>query len=152
MPAREIVVFGDLMEAQFKVDCRHGEFGRVNRAEFKCRIDVASRQKLGRDTKLFHHFCAKTKEAHFQAFKVFNRVDFLGEPARCFRCDQAAEQRLDAMFGVKPVKDFLTAAKFDPCQIFTSLRTKRNGTEKLKCRNLARPVTRGGEGGIDGTG
>ena len=73
VPAREVVVLGDLVEAKRQVHHRHRELGRVDGAELQRLENFAGLQDLRRDAELLHHDRAEPEEAHLQALEVVER-------------------------------------------------------------------------------
>ena len=110
VPTGEVVVLGNLIEAELQIDGGHREFGRVNGAEFQCREDVAGGKKLCRGTELFHYLCTEPEDAHLHALEIFGRFDFLAEPARGFGYGAAAYDTLDVVASVDLVIMLFTAA------------------------------------------
>ena len=72
VPAREVVVLGDLVEAQRQVHDRHRELGRIDGAELQRLEDFAGLQDLGLHAELLHHVGAEPEEAHLEALEVLD--------------------------------------------------------------------------------
>ena len=142
MPAGEIVVLRNLVEAELGVDRRHGEFRGVNDATFQSRIDVRSREKLGLCAHLRHDLGTKTEETHLQALDLIERGNFGLEPAGSFRADCKAIERNQVMLGIDFVTKFLASAEPFPGHEFTNLRAKRNRREERQGRVFRSVVAR----------
>ena len=80
-PAGIVVVGRDLVEAELLVVIGADPFGRIDRALFQRRIDVAAGDLLRHDAELLDHLAGKAADAHLEALEVGDRVDLLAEPA-----------------------------------------------------------------------
>src|SRR5581483_4391250 len=84
--------------------------GRVDRAFFQRRIDVAAGELLRHDAELLHNLSGKTADAEFQAVQIGDRLDLLAEPAAHLATGVASEDRDHVIALVELVEHLLAAA------------------------------------------
>ena len=149
VPAREVVVLGDLVEAVLDVHGGHRELGGVDHALFQRREDVAARQQLGRHAELLHDTGAEAEEAHLHAAELLQILDLFLEPARGLRPDGEAVDLLDAVFGIDFLLQVVATAEIHPGEVFAYRWAERHGGEERQRRVFADIVARGGPGGLD---
>ena len=114
MPAREVVVLGDLVEAVLDVHGGHGEFRGIDHALLQGGEDVAAGQQLGRHPELLHDTGAEAEEAHLQAAQLLQVRDLFPEPAGGLGTDRQAVHLVDARFGIDPLLDLVAAPEHLP--------------------------------------
>ena len=152
VPTGEVVVLGDLVEAEGFVDGRHRELGRINGAKLQRRIDVATGQKLGRNADLLHDTGAKAEEAHFHALKVGDLLHRLPEPAGGFRRDHAADTAVNVLRRHHLLIDFMAAAMEHPGIVFAEAGAERHRGEEAIGRVLAHVIAGAAPGAVKRAG
>ncbi|MGY4352451.1 hypothetical protein ACVWXM_008944 [Bradyrhizobium sp. GM7.3] len=103
-PAGEVVIFGDLLEAELLVVIGADEFDCVDRALLQRRIDVAARDLLRDHAEPRQHMTTHAGDAEFQALEIVDGLDLLAEPAAHLGAGIAAEdgvrlERLQRLVG-----------------------------------------------------
>ena len=127
VPAGEVVVLGDLVEAERQVHHRHRELGGVDGAELQRLEDFAGLQDLRLDAELLHDVGAQAEEAHLQTLEVVDGLDLLAEPAGGLGRDHAAEDGSTLYLRVQLLHELLAAAVAHPAQVLADLRAERHG-------------------------
>ena len=150
MPAREIVVLGDVVEAEVEVDRRHGELGRVDHAALEGRVDVGGGSSCV-ETPSFSHRQGRPipRNRILRPFEVVDRGDLLAKPAGRLRCLERAEHRVDVVAGEDLAPQLLAAAVIDPGEIFARRGAERHRREQRGRTDLAGPEGRRRPGGFD---
>ena len=141
MPAREVVVFGNLVEAVLDVHGGHRELGGVDHTLFKRRKDVATRQQLGRHTNLLHDAGTETKESHLKTSQLLKVRDLFFEPAGCFRTNGETVDFLDAMLAIDFCFQCITTTELHPGHVFANRGAKRHRREERQGGVLTGVIT-----------
>ncbi len=138
--AGEVVVLGDLVEAEREVVVRPHELGGIQRARLQCREDLARRKVGDRRAQLRPHLPAKARGAEAQPLDVAQAGQLLAEPAAGLRPRIAAEEALHAELVVDLVPDFLAAHIAHPGGQLARGHAERHAREKAQALALVLPV------------
>ncbi len=111
---RVVVIFRHLLEAELVIVIGADPFGRVDRALFQRRIDIAAGDLLRHDAKLFNHLAGQTGNAHLHALEIVDGVDFLAEPAAHLHAGIAGNHAIELVLGVKLVQQRVAVALIEP--------------------------------------
>ena len=131
VPARVVVVLGDLVEAEIDVDGRHRELGGVDDAALERGIDVRPREQLRGHAHLLHDLGAEAEEPHLEALELLGRiVDRLLEPTRGLRADAEAIDRGRAVRVVDLFAQLLAAPEPLPGEVLADLRPEGDRAEE----------------------
>ncbi|MPL88594.1 hypothetical protein SDC9_34620 [bioreactor metagenome] len=113
-PAGVVVVGRDLHEAELLVVIGADEFGGVDRALFERGIDVAAGDLLRHHAELRHHLTGEAADPHLQPLQIFERVDFLAEPAAHLHAGIAAREADQPLLREELVIELDAAAEVVP--------------------------------------
>ena len=151
VPAGEVVVFHQLVKAEPRVDRRHRELGRVDRALLHRREDLAAGQQRRGHAHPLHDLAAEPEEPHLEPFEVLGAGDLLGEPAGGLRRDDGAGHDLHVVAGlvVHLLVEIHAVIVIEPRHVFARLGAEGHGGEEGCGRDLARPVAGGGVARVD---
>jgi hypothetical protein len=149
-PAREVVVLGDLVEAQLFVVVGADPFGGVDGALLQRRIDVRARDLLRDHAQGGEHRAAETGDAHLDALDVLQRLDLLAEPAAHLHAGVAAGEGDDVVVAVELVEQLLAIAVVDPGVELAGIHAEGNRGADAEGLVLADIVVGAGVAGFDG--
>ena len=137
VPAREVVVADDPVEAEALVDRGHRELGGVDGSFLQCLEDLASRQHGDRGAGALDHQPAQPGEANLEASKIVQVVDGFAEPAGRLGADQSAQQDADAEARVEFFGQFTPATVIPPSRVLPGLHAEGHGSEQRRPRQLS---------------
>ena len=149
VPAWEVVVLGNFVEAETQVDRRHGELGSIDHPALEGRVDVGRGQQLRRDAELLDRKGTQSQEPHLEAFEIVDRGDLLAKPAGSLRCLERAEHGVDVVAGQDLAPQLLPAAVIDPGEVFARRGSKRHRREQGGRTDLTGPEGRRRPSGFD---
>src|SRR4029077_13628721 len=142
-PARVIVEFDDLVEAELLIVVRPNPFRSVDGALLKRRIDIATGDLLRDDAELAKCLSGPTSDTHLETLEVAGLFDLLVEPTAHLTAGVTGEQAFGIELGAKVVDQFLAIAVVEPCVLLASIESEGNGTEQRPRRILADVVVLG---------
>ena len=135
-----VVVLRDLVEPERQVIPGAHPFGRIDHTGLEGGHDLAARQVHCRGAQPVDDFGPESGNAHLEALKVFDGVDFLLEPAAHLGPGIAGQERLQAEFRVEFVPKLLTAAVVHPGIVLLGHETARHGRVERGRTMLVDPV------------
>src|SRR5690606_15547586 len=138
--AREVIVLGDLVEAECQVVVGTDELGRVKRARLK-RLENLARREVGHGcTQLLPNLAAEARGAEAQTLHRGDPRQLVAEPAARLRARIAGKEALHTELVVNLVPDFLAAKIADPAGQLTRSHAVRHAGEERQTRALVLPV------------
>ena len=140
----QVVVLGDLVEAEGEVVPRPHPLGGVDRASLERREDLAAGKRHRGRAEAAQHLAAKARHAHLEALEVLERVDLLVEPAAPLDARVSGHQRLQVEAGAELVPELLAARMVDPGVDLGRGQPEGNRGEEVEGLGLALPVVLGG--------
>ena len=138
--AGEVIVLGDLVEAQRQIVIGADEFGGVERARLQRGKDFARRQIGHRRAELCPHLPAQPRRSEAQPLQVRHPGQLVAEPAARLRAGIARQEPLQPELVVDFVPDFLPAQITPPGRQLPAGHAKRHAGEKAQSLPLVLPV------------
>src|SRR6266404_1283430 len=114
MKTRPVIKLGDLVKTKRQVVIGSDPFGTINGAGLQGAKDILTRQLYNRDTELCQSVATLAGQAEFQPLEILDGFYLATEPAAHLDTGIAGQKRLDAIFGIELVPQFLAAAEIDP--------------------------------------
>src|SRR6202000_129133 len=105
---------------------RSDPLGRIDRAFFQRRIDVAAGKLLRHDADLLQYLAGDAADAALQAGEIADRLDLLAEPAAHLGAGVAAGKADHAVFLEELVAEFLAAALIPPGVLHARIEAERH--------------------------
>src|SRR6185503_10869133 len=136
-PARIIVIFCDLVEAELLVVVGTDPLGCVDRAFLQRGIDVTARDLLRNEAELAESLTRPTADAHLQALEVLDRVDLLAEPSTHLAAGVAHQEAFRIELGAEVVDQLLAVTFVEPGVLLARIESERHGAEQSPGRILA---------------
>src|SRR3979411_57888 len=149
-PARIVVIFSDLHEAELLVVIGADPFGGINRALLERRVNIAGCDLLRRSADLRDDSAGKTPNPEFEALEVFGRLDLLAEPASHLRAGAAGRKYVTVWFLQEIVEHVLAAAEQQPRDMLASVEPERQRGAERERRVLAPIIVQRGVAHLDG--
>ncbi len=140
--AGEVVVLGDLVEAERQVVVRADELGRVQRARLQRREDFARRHVGHRGAELAPHLAAEAGRTEAQALDIGDAGQLVAEPAARLRAGITRQEADNAELVVDFVPELLAAEVAHPGRQFTRGHAERHAGEEAEALALVLPVVR----------
>ena len=141
-PARGIVVFRDLQEAELLVVVGADELGRVDGAALQRRIDVAAARSAAAPRRAWPAPCPPSPPMrNFRPLRSSRPVDLLAEEAAHLGAGVAAGEPMCVEAGEDIVDDLLAAAEVPPGMLLAGVEAERQagadgrGPVPCRCRN-----------------
>jgi hypothetical protein len=123
--ARVIVVFRNLLETELLVVVRPDPFGRIYRAFFQGRIDLARRNLLGNRAKPLEYLAGKAANTKLQALEVVERVHFPSEPSAHLGAAVSRRHDEDLVIAEKLTHEFQPAPLIHPGTLLPGIQPER---------------------------
>jgi hypothetical protein len=130
VPAREVVDFDDLVEAERLVDIGQRELGGVDRGLLERREDLAARQHGDRGAEVLHHPSADASETNLESPQVVRGLDFVAEPASRLRSGHATEDGVHAVRTIDLLSQRIAAALIPPRRELPGLHAEGHSREQ----------------------
>ena len=141
--AGDVVVLGDLVEAQRQVVVGTDELGSVQRAGLHGLEDVAGGQVHHRHAHLLPDLATQAGRTHAQALHVGHGLEFLAEPAAGLNAGVAGQEALHAELVIDLVPQRLGAHDVDPGRHLGGRHAVGHAGEEGQGRALVHPVIGG---------
>src|SRR5262249_22601691 len=136
-PARVVIVFRHLVEAELLVVVGADPFGGVDRALLEGGINVAARELLGHATELLDGAAGKAADAELEPDEVLRRLELLAEPPAHLRAGVAADQRINVVLLAELDEQLLAVAVGEPGVLLAAVEAERDRAEQREGRILA---------------